>query len=88
MGQSLDYIYCYSGSPNLNAKLVDKIGGYEGDGKGVDWVFEFIENEISLGFLRFTGFYDSYTYNGIEWDGIVVEVVPRQVTVTKYFNKE
>ena len=85
-GESLDYFPYVSGVPNLNAKLVDKIGGNEGGGDQVDWVFEFIENGISLGFLRFTGFYDSY--NGTEWNETIVEVLPRQVTVTKYFNKE
>ena len=67
----------------LNCILVDQVGGYEGGGETVNWVFEFTENGTSIGFLQFTGFYGSYT--GTEWDETITEVFSRKVEVIQYF---
>ena len=71
---------------NLDCKIVEQIGGYEGGGEYVDWVFEFTKDENSLGFLRFTGFYDSE--DGITWDEELTVVIPKQVIVTQYVPKQ
>ena len=70
-------------SMSLNCLNHQAIGGGEGGGETVDWVFEFIENGTSIGFLQFTGYY--YSGEGITWNEEIVQVFPKQVMVTEFF---
>ena len=67
---------------NLNCRIVQQIGGNEGEGERVDWVFEFTEDKILLGFINVSGYYESE--EGITWDEKLIVVVPQQVMVTQY----
>lgn len=66
----------------FNIKLVNKEGGYEGEGEYVERVFEILYKLDSLGFVKLTGFYNSY--DGTEYDDEIIQVYPKQVIVTQY----
>lgn len=71
----------------LGIECVETEGGYEGGGEYADAVFAVINEEgIPLTYFRITGSYNSY--DGTEWSDTVKEVVPREVTITQYFDKE
>ncbi len=61
---------------------VQCIGGGEGEGEEVDWVYK-IKVEGQDFFLRATGSY--YSHDGTYWSGEFEFVEPREVLVTQYF---
>lgn len=69
---------------NLEIEIVEEIGGRKGGGSAVSRVYK-VTNKLDneLHYFRLTGYYDSY--NGTDWDNGLVEILPQQVTVTKYY---
>jgi hypothetical protein len=61
----------------LPLKLVHSVGGGEGGGEYVERVFE----HAGI-FVKLTGYYASYS--GTDWDEDVVQVFPKQKTITVY----
>lgn len=71
----------------IHLELVHSEGGHEGDGEHVERVMAIhqLGNGI-LGYIRVTGFYQSY--NGTEYNDDWTLVEPREVVVTQYFDIE
>lgn len=66
-------------------KLVNSVGGYEGEGEYVERVFSITHDGVVISYVRDIGSYDSYC--GLEMNGEFNFVEPRQVMITKYFKK-
>jgi len=66
-------------------ELVWQLGGREGGGEQVEWVFK-LDFDNNPRYVLITGFYSSY--NGTDWDSGYTEVYPREVTVTQYFDEK
>ena len=61
------------------SQVVERIGGGEGGGEIVMRVAHFTEDNI---FVKFTGYYQSYS--GTTWDDKFIQVFPVQKMITVY----
>jgi hypothetical protein len=69
---------------SISTKVVESIGGGEGEGEYVSRVLEVFVNDESRAFINVTGFYESY--EGTEYDSSSwIFVEPRKVEVIQYF---
>lgn len=68
----------------IHIELVDEEGGHEGGGEHVERVFAIHKGAEILGYMRVTGFYQSY--NGTDYNDDWTLVEPREVLVTHYFD--
>lgn len=71
---------------DLSVSCVQQIGGNEGKGDEVEWVFAVTQDgrEV-LEYVQLTGFYSSY--DGVEWDSPATLVSPQEKTIIVYVPK-
>jgi hypothetical protein len=67
--------------PSLDA-FAEFVKSYEPESHGDQWILFQVEGQ----FFRKYGYYNSW--DSPEWDGKLVEVVAREVTIIKYVDKE
>lgn len=82
-----DYALAEADCPYDKSKLFvfeeDQAGG-EGCGDEYTYVFKIIHPEHGTGYIRYSGYYDSWS--GTNWDSNEPTMVePREVVVTQYF---
>jgi hypothetical protein len=63
-------------------KVVDTVGGSEGDGEYMHVVVEVVSADGSVAYFKKTGTYDSWDSN--DWDGDLEQVQPVSKTITVY----
>ena len=69
----------------IHIECVHAEGGGEGEGEHVERVFAiYAPGNETLGYMRVTGFYQSY--NGTDYNDDWTLVEPREVVVTQYFD--
>lgn len=65
---------------------VEQYGGGEGGGEYCHAIVAFVNTDESVDYMKVN--YNYYSHHGYDFDSAyATEVVPRQVIVTKYFNK-